>query len=497
MLPFSSLLFAVGMIGGAQAPGGSLLHVRLTTPVGSFASRPGAPVDAALIAPITARGGAVVFPAGSTLHGEVKSVRRVGLGLVHETASLELQFCSIATPGGGDYPVSARLIAVDNGREEVTPAGTIREVRTTASVGNRAAHYIRDALLMETHAQLAIWAVNSLVMQLPEPEIFLPAGAELTLRLTAPLPAAPALIAQGKSPAPGPRKFTAEELAALQPIVAAAPDRTEASSGRPSDIVNLVFVGSRGELAAAFRAAGWIEARPFSLRSRLSTVAAVVQGRGAPDAPMAGLLLNDVPADMSWEKSLNDFAKRHHLRLWRQGQTADGLEVWTGAATHDIDYAFFRPGGGFVTHAIARQVDHERDKVVEDLAFTSCVEAADWWERPHAPRLVKNDTGNPMETDGRLAMVRLNGCEKPAGAVASADSLPVHGNRWELILRREILNFRSDVIRQNWVWRGYEGFRYLVVACERKPAKEPDAAPVETRVSRLQPDWLTTIVSLR
>ncbi|HLH44422.1 MAG TPA: LssY C-terminal domain-containing protein [Bryobacteraceae bacterium] len=497
MFPFSSLVFAIGMMGGLQAPKGSILHIRLTSPVGSFASRPGARVEAALIAPIAAPGGAVVFPAGSKLRGEVKSVRRVGLGLVHETASLELEFRSIAGPDGQDYPVSARLIGVDNGREEVTAAGTIREVRTTASVGNRAAHYIRDALLMETHAQVAVWAVNSLVTQLPEPEIFLPAGAELTLRLNAPLPAEPAAIAPGTLAAHGPRSFTAQERASLQPILATAPDRTQASSGRSSDIVNLAIIGSQSELATALRAAGWIEARPFSIRSRLSTVSAVVRGRGAPDAPMAGLLLNDVPADMSWEKSLNDFAKRHHVRLWKLGETADGQEVWTGAATHDIDYAFFRPGGGLITHAIARQVDHERDKVVEDLAFTSCVDAADLWERPHAPRVLKNDTGNMMETDGRLAVMRLNRCENPAGPVVSADTLPMHGGAWELILRRQILNFRSDVIRQNWIWRGYEGLRYLIAACEHKPAKEPDTAPVETRTSKLQPDWLTTIVSLR
>src|SRR5215469_3030191 len=107
MLPFYSLAL-LGMIGGAPAPDGSLLHVRLTTPVGSFASRPGARVQATLIAPLSSPRGAAVFPAGSTLHGEVNSVRRVGLGLVHETASLELEFHSIAAPGGQDCPLPAR-----------------------------------------------------------------------------------------------------------------------------------------------------------------------------------------------------------------------------------------------------------------------------------------------------------------------------------------------------------------------------------------------------
>jgi len=260
--------------------------------------------------------------------------------------------------------------------------------------------------------------------------------------------------------------------------------------------VNLVIIGSRGELASAFRAAGWAEARPATLRSHMSVAMAIVKGRGFPDAPMSELLLNDAPADMAWEKGFNDFAKRHHIRLWKQKETVDGREIWGGAATRDVDFGFLRPGG-LVTHEIARQVDRERDKVVQDLAFTSCADAVDRWERAGAPHLLKNATGDAMETDGGLAVVRLNQCEAPTGAVPPAASLPVHGDRWELILRREILNFRSDVLRHNWFWRSYEGVRYLVVACERKPAPDPEAAPAPTRVSRLQPDWLTTVVSLR
>jgi hypothetical protein len=355
-------------------------------------------------------------------------------------------------------------------------------------------------LLLATHAEPAIWAVNSLVLQVPEPEIFLPAGAELTLALTDPLGATRAEekdFHAGNIQPPGPREFTERERTALDPIIAGLPDRTEASSGRLSDMINVAIIGSREEVAAAFLAAGWTEARPVSLRSRLSSVIAVVEGRGSPDAPMTPLLLNDVPADMSWQKGFNDMAKRHHIRLWGQGQMADGREIWTGAATRDVDFAFLRPGGGLLTHEIARQVDRERDKIVDDLTFTNCVAIADSWERADTPRLLTNATGDEMETDGRLAVVRLNRCQAPADSAVGAQTLPVHGKRWQLILRRQILGFRSDLIRHNWYWRGYEGLRYLVVALQHKPAPDPEAAPVETRARRLQPDWLTSIVSLR
>jgi LssY C-terminus len=198
---------------------------------------------------------------------------------------------------------------------------------------------------------------------------------------------------------------------------------------------------------------------------------------------------------MSWEKGFNNFAKRHHIRLWKEGETAAGQEIWSAAATHDIDYAYLRRGGGLTTHQVARQLDRERDKVANDLVFTGCVDTAGQWDRPEFPRVMRGATGDILETDGRLAVLRLHRCDAEERAQPPISTLPVHGGRLQIVLRREILTFRSDMIRQNWYWRGYEGARYLVAAIRHKPASEPEVAPAETRVSRLQPDWLTSIVS--
>ena len=65
------------------APPGTPLHVRLTHAVGSYASRPHSRVEAVLIAPVKS-GDETILPAGSLVSGEVKSVRRVGLGVIHE-----------------------------------------------------------------------------------------------------------------------------------------------------------------------------------------------------------------------------------------------------------------------------------------------------------------------------------------------------------------------------------------------------------------------------
>jgi hypothetical protein len=99
MFPFLSLLVATQSIvwQPAQAPAGTPLHVRMTTAAGSFASRPGSPVEAVLIAPVKVNG-STILPAGSTLTGEVTAVRRVGLGVVHDTSSLTLNFNSVTLP---------------------------------------------------------------------------------------------------------------------------------------------------------------------------------------------------------------------------------------------------------------------------------------------------------------------------------------------------------------------------------------------------------------
>jgi hypothetical protein len=495
MNPFLGWFLAAQAVIWNVAPVGTPLHVRLIHPVGSYASRLHSRVEAVLISPVKS-GGETILPAGSLVSGEVKSVRRVGLGLLHESASLELSFNSVSSEASRESPLSAQLSAVDNGREVVTAAGFIQEERSTASLGNRVAGYVRMALLWDVHVQLVVWAVKALVVQVPEPEIYLPAETELTLTLSAPV------IGRGvvEPSAGAPRLLTARERENLIPVTAALPDRASAgNSERPADLVNVLLIGSREEIAAAFTAAGWREARPSSARTGVASAWAVVRQTAYPNAPMSPLFLNDQPAGMSWQKGFNDVSKRHHVRLWKQPETAEGQEVWAGAATRDIDFAYMR-GNGFMTHEIARQVDQERDKVADDIAFASCAEAVDWWDRAQVPHQLTNATGDRMDTDGRLVVVRLKEREvSPTVAAAfNGDALPRHGGRWKCLLRREIICARSDLIRANIYWRSYEGVRTLIAAiAQHRRVQNPDAPEKETLASHWYPDRLNTIVSYR
>jgi len=428
-------------------------------------------VAAVLIAPLIVDG-ETVLEAGSTLTGRVKSVTRVGLGLRHETARLDLEFNEITPLDGETIPLFAKVAEVDNGRERVTRDGRIQGVRSTASLSYRVSGYIRTALQWEVHAELAEWAIRSLFIQLPEPEIYYPAGVELTLTVNQPF-FSDAPFHSGQASA---QQLTDEERDELARIAAVMPYRTHAPfSGRSSDLTNVLFVGSRDQIVTAFDAAGWKQPGPPSLRDRVSWIRAVAELRGDVAAPMSVLLLDGAEPDMSWQKGLNDVSKRHHIRLWKAAGTWHGRQLWIGAATRDVDFAYLRRGGR-LSHKIEEDVDQERDKVAYDLAFSSCGTPLDWTDRADLPRFTHNATGDPIVTDGRMVVIELNDCLAARLSTETVDStaVPEHGNKLQRFARREILSARNELIRTNPYWRTFEASRWLVYAIRQRKHPTPD-----------------------
>ncbi len=88
--------------------------------------------------------------------------------------ALDLEFNQITPLGGREHSDFRASYEVDNGRERVTRDGRIQGVRSTGSLCYRVSGYVRTALQWEIHAELAEWAIRSLVMELPEPEIYYP-----------------------------------------------------------------------------------------------------------------------------------------------------------------------------------------------------------------------------------------------------------------------------------------------------------------------------------
>ena len=184
------LFQAIHSLTTVTVPAGTPLQIRTITAVASWSSPVGAPVRAMLIAPVILANpfnNQLACPLGSALAGEVRSVTRVGLGIRHERASIELAFNTITLPGGESFPIDAQVAQVDNGRERMTSSGKIEGVRATNSLSYRVCGYLKMMLLWHFHEEVIEWAIKSLVVQLPESEIYFPEGTELTLRVASPV----------------------------------------------------------------------------------------------------------------------------------------------------------------------------------------------------------------------------------------------------------------------------------------------------------------------
>jgi hypothetical protein len=479
MIPLVYLLYSIHAAGIQHAPSGTQLSVRLTSTVGSFASKPGTPIRGVVIAPVLVDG-RILIPPGATVSGRVKSVTRVGYGIYHERASLSLDFDRIQLPGGEPMPLSSQISQVDNARERVTSKGLVQGIRSTGSISYRVSGYIRTAVLWDVHAEMAEWAVKSLLVQLPEPEIYYPAGTELKVKLTRKL----TFAAPSQTPADS-TQLSEDDLADLGNLALSMPTRTQdPETKHPSDLTNVLLIGTRDEIARAFRAAGWSEAQPDSIRNRIGCIRAAAEIHGFDGAPMTALLLNGEEADMSWQKGLNDVAKRHHIRIWKQPGMWYGQELWMAAATRDVDFAYMRPGRPF-THQIDAKIDEERDKVAYDLAFTSCAQLLAWESRQGMPRLTHNATGDPIATDTRMVVVQMNPCSaqplSPENRDRGVEATPARGGKLQRFARREIIITRNDFLRANIYYRSYEGARWVVdyIRYRKRKASETQALLAE------------------
>ncbi len=114
-------------------------------------------------------------------------------------------------------------------------------------------------------------------------------------------------------------------------------------------------------------------------------------------------------------------------------------------------------------HRINSEIDEERSKVVRDLTLAGCVDFFHLADRPELPHLDQNGTGDTIRTDGALALVGLRECRStgPAGNLADSINARRPHNPFYLILRREILMFRSDFWRANLVHGAYDLSRLM------------------------------------
>ena len=337
--------------------------------------------------------GRVLIPVGATVRGTIDKL--IPSSSPTDRAKVRLKFNQLELPDQKAIQFSGHIAEVENARESVLDDGTIQGLLAS----ELPVTMLEGALdkIKKTSPDMGDQAQKTLGKG--DTAIEFAAGTDFTLTLDQPLD-----LQQTFAPAASDQLTTAAGDAVTR-LLEGAPQRAEGKDGKPGDPLNLVIVGTQEQIRQAFEKAGWAEAEKLTGKSLFETVRAVMANKGYGSAPVSQLYLFGRAEDLAFQKMLNTFARRHHLRIWKSPvQASDGREVWLSAATHDAGWDV-RPG--VVSHAIDPEIDKERDKVAADLIATGLVASARPVTRPNPLSEGLTATGATWKTDGRLFALEL------------------------------------------------------------------------------------------
>jgi hypothetical protein len=390
------MLATAALATAAKIPAGTQIQIRLTTEISSSTAKAGQTFGALVIAAVVVND-RIAMAAGATLAGHVKEV--TAAVQPDDQAMLALAFDEIRDANGAKATVTAKLASIDNTRETVDDQGRIQGIVASQTGSGRLDQGINK--VAEKYPSFAdiLGTVKQAVLKAPDANIDYKAGVEMTIELTKPMEWKGAVNVASVS--------AIEPHEGLLQLVNRQPFRTETEEGeKPSDVTNLMFLGSQQELADAFHKAGWTVAAKLNGVSKLETFRAMAENRGYQEAPVSLLLLDGQPPDLVFEKTNDTFAARHHLRIWRRPGQFGGQAVWVCSATHDTGIDFSDQQRTFI-HKIDSHLDLERAKVVSDLLLTGMVRGLSLVERPGWPQNLANATGDALMTDGAMAVIRF------------------------------------------------------------------------------------------
>ncbi len=385
---------------------GHTMSIRLNGPVYSEHSRTGDPVEGTVTYPlckngenITCNPGELVVPPGTKVQATILFAQKASSK--YSRPRLVLDFSNIIHADGTRSPLYARVIDVDNARETVRNNEILGIIQPHAST--KASIVLVGLGMANPIAGYTIKGVSAVYGLSIRREILFPAGTDLQIQVVRPS------MLKKRDTWSGWPVLTVDPK--LQAFVTAAPIRVYTKDNKPSDLTNLMFIGSKQQLEAAFQEAGWFEADSLSMNSALKTVGATIRSSGYNEAPVSLLTVNGRPPDLVFQKALDTFAKRHHIRIWKEPGTWQGRDIWIGAATHDIDISKARANTKW-GHRIDPHVDREREWIETDLLYAGTATSYALVDRPHVPKTTSNATGDVITTDGQLAIVEL-GTTKP------------------------------------------------------------------------------------
>jgi hypothetical protein len=201
------------------------------------------------------------------------------------------------------------------------------------------------------------------------------------------------------------------------------PSFTITGDGLPGDPVNLVLVGTLGQLRAAFATAGWSDADRLGLASSWRMVRAFVFNSPYPTAPFSTLYLFGRGQDIGFQKAIDDSPrKRHHIRFWALSLTHaegtvgtasfwlntdrppdDARVFWVGAGTKDTGFSLTQLTFQ-ITHATDSDTNAERDLIVAELRKIPVIEEVQSFQ---SGQNLSAERVNHYITDGEVTLAKL------------------------------------------------------------------------------------------
>jgi len=382
-------------------PAGTVLYLHLQSAVSTKTSQQGQATTANLAREVEVLGG-IAVPFGSTLNGKIEKCTQPTAS--DQRAELLLSFGQLTIPGEGNFSLKGHVSGVSNARETLLADGTIVGVLESEAPASLLGGVLQklgqmDSTVNDQIQKQKIGQVNTAVE--------FPAGTDFQFTLAEPLSLKHLVASAGPGQLPGNLRTS------IAGILADAPKRAGSKDNRPGDPINLVFVGTAQEIEQAFHQAGWNEPKKKNQQSIWKTTEAVINDDGYNVAPVSDLYLFGRKQDLAFEKTLNTFNKRHHLRLWQTPTTApDGRPIWLGAATHDVGIDIHP---GVVSHATDPDLDDERAQVGCDLYLGGAVQDAGFASPPNPLSNGMTATGGKWHTDGRLFVIDVK--PGPGGAI--------------------------------------------------------------------------------
>jgi hypothetical protein len=445
-------------------PAGQNFWIRLTEPVSTYSSKIGSTVKAILIASPNCDDSAA-FATGTTVEGRISYVRRVGFGVWHSWSAVTIDFEKLIA-GPQTFAVKAKVEEVANGRENVN-AGVIKGGGGRATPQQAVSTFLLHLPFWNTEVCWIFLLRRGAFPFSPEPEILLPAGTDLRLRLMAPLEL-PAEFVKARQEEN--MQHDAEIDEDIREKLVDLPAHSLTRSGRPSDVVNLAFIGSPEQIEAAFQAAGWTYGDSLSAWSVLREMRAFSSLNSYAHLPISNQWLAGKPADIRLQKSLDSYQKRDHIRIWNENALAPGL--WAGSAIHETGATWSIRTGRFIHHVDA-DIDAESERVVRDLTLTGCVADVFRVQRPEKPETERNSSGDELWTDGSVEILELSDCQTPAKIAISPSNEIAWRPRTRLkrFLRAQVLSIH-DLWRSNAIYGSFDLSRAVIHSLRQRHVRE-------------------------